>query len=91
MGTSRAIAHHARPCVTMTQARRMTAARRGVLLPEPEVDDGTQGATLPVTASATASRCAVAYTSDSRSISSRHPGTMSGSRARPNMAGRIGR
>ena len=93
MGRSRASAQAVSPWVMMTQDRMMTDARRGVrfffgflVLP-----DGTQPWTRPVIASIAASRCATAYSTLSRSISGRQPGTMSGSAAMDSIAGAIGR
>ena len=76
-----------------TQARKMTEARTGLrfFFTFAAAPDGTQPCTRPVTASANASRCATAYTRDSRSISGRHPGTISGRVIMDSIPGAIGR
>ena len=76
-----------------TQPRRMTAARIELrfFFALAVLPDGTHPCTRPVIASAKASRCATAYTRDSRSISGRHPGTISGSVIIDSIAGAIGR
>jgi hypothetical protein len=78
--------------VTTTQPRRITAARAGVrFFPGLAAPVGTHPWIRPVTASAQARRCATPYTMDSRSISGRHPGIISGSVSIDSIIGAIGR
>ena len=77
----------------ITHPRSMTEARIGLrfFFALAVLPDGTHPCTRPVIASVKASRCATAYTRDSRSISGRHPGIISGKVIIDSIAGAIGR